>query len=129
MALEDEVFEFVVDEFGRGVVIAFYLVADDISLVSELVLRITAVEHNVEQQVDGPCEVFLQNGSIEYGVFLVGKGVEIATYILQTIEYLQRRATLGALEGGVLAEVCQTLFATGFLTRAGIDAQAQIDDG
>ena len=58
-------------------------------LVAKLVVRVLAVEDDVEQQVDGPRQVLLEYGGIEDGVFLVGEGVEVATHRLQTVQYLQ----------------------------------------
>ena len=47
MILEDEVFELVVNQFGRRVVITFYLVTDDINLMFQLVLRVFTAKNNI----------------------------------------------------------------------------------
>ena len=47
MALENEVFELVINQFGRRVVITFYLVTDDINLMFKLVLRVFTAKNNM----------------------------------------------------------------------------------
>jgi hypothetical protein len=47
------VFKDVIDEFGRRVVIALYLVTDDIDLVLNLVLGELATKDDIRQQIDG----------------------------------------------------------------------------
>ena len=52
MILEDEVFELIVNQFGRRVVIAFYLVTDNVYLVFHLVLGVFTVKNDIAKQVD-----------------------------------------------------------------------------
>jgi hypothetical protein len=111
MAFEQLILEDVVDEFGRRVVIALYLVADDIYLMFHFVLRILATENDICQQVDSTREMFLLDGSIKSSVFLVGESIQVATNTLQTIKNLNSRTTLGPFETHVFAEVGDTLFA------------------
>lgn len=128
MTLEEHVLELVVDEFSRGVVIALYLVADDVYLVVYLVLGVLAVEDNIGEEVYGPCEMLALDGSIEDGILLVGKGIQVATDTLQTVKDLECGAALGALEGGMLTEMGQAFLAGSFLTGTYPQAYTAIDD-
>ena len=116
MPLEQLVLEDIVDEFGRRVVIALYLVADDIDLVFHLVLRVLAAEDDIRQQIDGTWKMGFLNGGIEGGVFLVGESVQVATDTLQTVKYLDGRTASGPLETHVFAKVGHALFACQFVT-------------
>ncbi len=129
VSLKELVFKLVVDQFCGCVVIAFDFIADDVLLVFDLRSGIGAVEDDVCQQVDGTWQVFLEDGSIEDGVFLVRKGVQVAAYALQTVENLQGSAPVGAFEGDVFTEVGQSLFACFLLSGTGSDADAAIDHG
>ena len=119
MTLEKQVLKLVVDQFCRRVVVALYLVADDLHLLVNLHLRILAVEDDIRQQFDGQTEVVAVDGGIKRGIFLIGKSVELAAHTLQGVDNLQGVALTGALEGHVLAEVGQSLLAGGLVARAG----------
>ena len=88
MSAEYQILKLVVDEFGGRVVVALYLVSDDLHLLVYLALWIDRVEHDVGEQVYRPVGMFVQHGGIEHGVFLVGEGVEVASHALHTVEYV-----------------------------------------
>jgi hypothetical protein len=73
--------------------------------------------------------MFLQDGCIENGIFLIGKRIQVATHTLQTVQYLECRASLGSFEGDMFTEVSYTLLAFSLLARTSIDANATIDYG
>ena len=129
MTVEQQVLKLVVDKFGGRVVVALYLVADDVYLVGQFLVGIAAAEDDVAQQVDGTGQVFLQDGGIEHGVLLIGEGVQVASHTLQAVQYLECRAALRALETDVLTEMGQPLLALGLVARTGADADATVDDG
>ena len=95
----------------------------------DFVLRIYAVEDDVCQQIDGPREMLALDGGIEDGVFLVGKGVEVAADRFEAVEYLYGRALGRPLKGGMLTEVRQAFFTSSLLSCSGIDADAALDHG
>ena len=105
MVVEDEVFELVVNQFGRCVVITFYLVTDDINLMFQLVLRVFTAKNDIAKQVDSSHEMFTLDGGIEYGIFFVSKGVKITSHALKTVENLECRTVTGSLERRMLAKV------------------------
>jgi hypothetical protein len=127
MAAEQLVLEEVVDEFGWRVVIALYLVADDVRFVLYLVLWILTAEDDIRQQVNGTRKVLLLDGCIEGGVLLVGKGVQVAAHTLQAVQYLDGRTASGALEAHVLAKVCHAFFACRLMARPCGKAYATIN--
>ena len=88
MSAEYGVLKLVINQFGRRVVVTFNLVAYHLNLLVNLCLRIRAVEHHVGKQVDSPCDVLLQQCRIEHRVLLVGEGVEVASHLLQPVQYL-----------------------------------------
>ena len=127
MTLKEDVLEFIVNQLGGRVVIAFNLVADHLHLLVDLVLGIGAVEDDVRQQVDGLGEVFFGDGSVVDRVLLIGKGIQLTAYTLEGIDDLQGVATLGALEGHVLAEMGQTFLARQFVTGTSCYLVAAVD--
>ena len=90
MALKNHIFELIIDKLCGRVVIALYLVTDDVYLMGQLLFRIDAIENDIEQQVDSPRQVFFLDGGIEDGILLVGEGVQIAADTLQTIWSAER---------------------------------------
>lgn len=66
------------------------------------------MEDDVGEEVHGSGDMFLQDGGIIYRALLVGVGVEVASHALQAVEDMPSLASLGALEGDVLAEVSQS---------------------
>ena len=81
-----------------------------------LMLWILAAEDDVRQEVGGTWEMLFLDSGIESGVFFVGEGVQVAAHALQAVQYLDGRATAGALEAHVLAEVGHPLFASLFVS-------------
>ena len=59
-------------------------------------------------------------GTVNYGLLLVGKGVEVAPHVFQPVDYLQRAARARAFEEHVLHEVRHAVFAGQFVARTGI---------
>ena len=105
MALENEVFELVINQFGRRVVITFYLVTDDINLMFQLVLRVFTAKNNIAKQVNCSHKMLTLNSGIKNGIFLVGKGVKITSHTLKAIENLECRTVVGSLERRMLTKV------------------------
>ena len=112
MPLEEDVLKLVVNQLCWRVIIAFYLVADDVDLLVNLRLRILAVEDDVRQQVDSLAEMVTMDGGVERRVLFVGEGVQLAAKLLQGVDNLQGVTTLRSLEGDVFAEVRQSLLAS-----------------
>ena len=105
MALEEDILEFIVYQFGRGVVVTLYFIADYLHLLVYLLLWISGVEDNVGEEVYGSGDVLLQDGGIVYRTLLVGISIEVAAHALQAVEDMPSLASLGTLKGNVLAEV------------------------
>ena len=74
-------------------------------------LGILTVEYDVGEHVHRLVEVFLGDGGVEDGIFLVGEGIQFAAHSLQGVNDLQGVTSLCALEGHVFTEVGQSLFA------------------
>ena len=127
--LEELILKLVVNEFGRRIVITLDFIADNIHFMHQFLGRIGAVENNIRQQIDSTRNMFLENGSIENGVFLIGESIEIATDTLKTIENLQGGTATGALEGDMLAEMSQSLIANLLVTGTDLHADAAINNG
>ena len=118
--LEEDILELIVNQFGRRIVIALYLIADNLHLLIYLRLWINRVEDDVGKQVHGPCDVLLQDGGVIHRALLVGVGIQVAAHTLQTVEYVPGFSAFGALEGDVLAEVSQALLARLLVAGTGV---------
>lgn len=116
MTLEEVVLEFVVDEFGGGVVVALYLVANDFYLLVKLCLGIGGVEDDVGKEVDGPRYMVVKDGGIVDGRLLGGVSLQIASYAFEAVENVPCPATAGTFEGGVLAEMSKAFLAWQLVT-------------
>ena len=86
MTMEDGILEIIVYQIGRRVVITLDFIANHLLFSCQFRLRISAVKHNVRQYVDGSGNVFFQNSHMIDRIFLVGKGVKVATHALQTVD-------------------------------------------
>ena len=89
-------------------------------------LRVLAVEDNVAEHIDGPLQILLLHHAVEHRVFLVGESVELATHALDVVDNLSGRATVGALEGQVLAEVGQPLLVGSFVAGTSMHGNAAV---
>lgn len=116
MTLEEVVLEFVVDEFGGGVVVALYLVANDFYLLVKLCLGIGGVEDDVGKEVNSPCCMVVKDGGIVDGRLLGGVSLQVASYAFEAVENVPCPATAGAFEGGVLAEMSKAFLAWQLVT-------------
>ena len=127
MAFEKNIFEFIVNQFCRRVIITLDFIADYLHFLVNLLLGVLAVEHDVGEQIHGLLEVFFGDGCIVDGVLLVGEGVQFTAHAFQGIDDLQGIAALCPLEGHVLAEVGDTFFAWVLVTGAGCYLIAAVD--
>ena len=64
------------------------------------------MEDDVGQQVGRLAEVVAVDGGIEGCVLLVGEGIQVASYLFNTIDNMKRIPASRPLEGDVLAEMC-----------------------
>ena len=119
MTLEQHILELIVNQLSRRVVITLNLIADNLYLLINLVLGIGAVKHHIGKQRDGFGYMLLLDGCIKRGILLIGKGIQVATQLLQTIDNLDGVAMLGALKRQMLAEVSHTLLARQLIACAG----------
>lgn len=117
-AMEEDVLEIVVDEFGRRVVVALYLVANYLHLLVYLPLRINGMEHHIGQKINGARQVVAKNGRIEHGMALGGIGIELAAHAFKAVNHIECRPSLRSLERHVLAEMSQSFFASALILRA-----------
>ena len=82
MVFEDNVLKVVVDKVGRRVVIAFYLVADNLHLFINLFLRIDSVEDDIREQIGRLPDIGGGHGGIEDRTFFGSISVEAAAHAL-----------------------------------------------
>ena len=82
MALKEDIFEFVVDEFRWRIVITLDFIADHLYLLVDLMLRILTVEDNIRQKPHRLGKMFFGYSGIEHGVLLVGKGIQLTAHTL-----------------------------------------------
>ena len=129
MSGEDGALEIVVDEFGRRIVVAFYLVAYHLHLLVYVGLRVGAVEHDVGEQIHGPCCVLMQNGGMIDRVLLAREGVEVASHALQRVEDLYCLSFLCSLEGHVFHKMGHALLPRQLIACAGVHGVATVDHG
>ena len=127
MIFEEQVLKLVIDEFGRRVVVALYLVAHHLHFLVYLCLRIGAGKNNVGEQVDGAAKMLLHDHRVVDGMLLVGEGVEVAADAFETVENLQGAAVFGAFEREMFAEVGQPFLARFLVARAGSNGIAAVD--
>ena len=128
MSGEEQGLEVIVDEFCRGVVVALYLVDDDLALLLEFLLGEGAVEDDVHEQRQRAPEVLAEEGGVVDGLFLSGVGIEVAAHALHAVEDLHGGEVGSALEGHVFHEVCHAALAVELVACACGDGNACIDD-
>ena len=127
MALKEDIFEFVVDEFRWRIVITLDFIAYHFHLFINLLLWILTVEDNIRQHIHSLGEVLLRDGSIKSGVFFVGESVKLTTQALQRVDDLKGIALLCALECHVLTEMGHTFLARLFVTGSCSNLVATVD--
>ena len=125
---KEECLEIIKDEFCGRVVVALYLIDDDLAFLLEFILRKGAVEDDVEQQGDGTTEVGAQEGGIVDGLFFARIGVEVAAHTFHAVEDLHGGEAGGALEGHVFDEMRHTALAVEFGAGASGYSNAGVDD-
>ena len=108
MTGKENILKFVIDEFGRRVVITLDFIADYFHFLVNFMLWIDTVEDDIGQKVDCPRRMFFQNSRIIDRIFLVGERVEIATYAFKCIADMPRPAPFCALERHMFTEMCHT---------------------
>ena len=86
------------------------------------------MENNVAEYVDGLSEVLAQDGTVENSVFLVSEGIQLAPQTLDGIDNLDGRTTGRSLERQVFAEMGQSFLSHHFVSGAGFDTDATVDD-
>lgn len=126
MLVKEKVLKFVENEFGGCVLVTFYFFGNDFDFLVYFVLGKCAVEHNVEQQLDGSGEVFTHEGCIDEGFLFRGVGVQVAAYSFHSIENVPGASVLCTLEEHVFTEVRHAVFMGFFITCTGIDGNAAI---
>ena len=73
--------------------------------------------------------MFMQDGSIIHGVFLVGVGVEVASHTFKAVDNMDSVPAFGSLECGVFAIVGYSLQFSAFIAGTGIDFISAVDYG
>jgi len=126
MALEEQVFEVVEDEVRGRVLVAVNFFDDHFGLFLDLVLRIGAVKSHVEDEVDGPFEVFAHEGGVDERLLLRRVSVEVAPDSLHAVEDMPSPTALRSLEQHVFAEVRHAVFLGQFVACACIDGQSAV---
>ena len=86
MSMEDGILEIIVYQIGRRVVITLDFIANHLLFSCQFRLRIGAVKDDIRQDVDGSSYMFFQNSHMINRIFLVGKGIEVASHALQTVD-------------------------------------------
>ena len=111
MTFEHQILKLIINKFGRRIVVAFYLVAYHLYLFIYLRLWEYAIEYNIREYIHSLGEMLYRYGRIENGIFLIRKGIKIATHTLQLVYDGCRSVSLSALECNMLAEMSQALVA------------------
>ena len=126
MTREKKALELVEDEFRGLVLIALYLVDDDLYLAVHLFLRIGAAEGYVEKEVDGARRMLAKGGAIVDRLLFAREGIQFASHTLHGRDDLTSRAPRGPLERHVLGEMRHSALGRQFVAGPGINGDTQI---
>ena len=77
------------------------------------------MKHHIGEQRDGFSDMLLLDGRIKSGILFIGKGIQVASQLLQAVDNLQGVAMLSALKRHMFAKMSHTLLARQLITRAG----------
>jgi len=110
MAIEHQVFEIVVYQFGWRVVITFNLVAYHFDFFFQFVVGILTIKHHIREQFHRPKSMLFGQCSIINGILFIGECVEVATHTLQAIQYIKRRSLACTLKRCMFAKVSHAHF-------------------
>ena len=77
------------------------------------------MEDDIRQHINSLGKVLLQYRRIIDRVFFRGKGIQIATHTLQTINHLQGMTTVRPLKSDMLTEMSQSLLSHFLITSSG----------
>lgn len=105
MAFKNEFFKFVIYQVGGRVLVAVDFFQDDIFLFFNLLLRKDGMEKHVAEEFKTAGEVLRKRGGVDTGLLLGGKGVELPSHPVDTVEDVEGSAMLGTLEYGMLYEM------------------------
>src|SRR5574344_69863 len=119
MRLKNDIFELVVNQLCRRVIVTFYLIANHLYLLVYLRLWIDAVKDNVCQQFCRFPKIIPVNGRIESCIFLIRESIQFSSEFFQSIDDLKGTATCGAFKSDMFTEMCHSLFPRQFMTRTG----------
>ena len=120
---EQQVFEGVVNQFGRCILIGVNLIVNHLLLALQFMVGKGRREGNIGQEFDGLGKITAQHGRMNRRVLFRGKGIQLAPQILQPAVDLPCFAPFGPFEEGVLGEVCQAIFRGELIACAGINHQ------
>ena len=126
MTFKEHVLKFVEYQFCWGVVVAFYFFYHHLSLFFQLMLRKSAVEYNVADEVHCPMEMVFHKSGINHRLFLVGVGIQITTHSFHPVEYMPRTAVGGTLKQHVLTEMGNAVFSLTFISRTCVNGHAAV---
>ena len=110
MTAEEQILKLIINQFGRRIIIALYLVANHFHFTFDFRLWILTMKYHIGQDINSHTQMLFLDGSIIDRTLLVGKGVQFTTDALQGIDNLQGITTLRALKGHVLTKMRQALF-------------------
>ena len=126
MPCKEQFFEFVENQFRRGIQVGVDFVGNDLLLFAQFFFRKNGPECDVQQDIQGSWVVVSQKTGVHGGVFLAGVGIEFPSCVLDLGEQVKRLAADGAFEEQVLNEVGQTGLVGAFVPGAGADNQGDV---
>ena len=127
--LENEVFKRVVNQLGRRIFVGVDFIYNHLLFAFQFAVGKGRVKDNIGHQLHGLAEIAFEDGRVDRGVLFGGKGIQLATEILEPAVYLPRLTLLGAFEEGVFGEVCQAEFVGRLIARAGSNDQRTMGYG
>ena len=125
-AFEQQVFEGVVDQVGRRVLVGVDLVDDHLLLAFELPLGECRAEGDVGDQLRGLRKVAAQGRGVYRRVLLGGECVELSAELVEIAAYHRRTLAGCPLEHRVLREVGDSRTVAGLVPRAALYAEGTI---
>ena len=123
---ENQLFEIVEYQFARAVFVTLDFIDDDFHFLVYLGVREGAMKDDVCQQFYGTWEMFGKESTVYDRFFLVGIGIEVAAYMLHSVQNMPSMSFLSTLEKQVFHEVCHSLFVLGFVSGSSIYGKATL---
>ena len=104
-------------------------VLNDFLFFVQFLLRKSAFEDHISNQFRRTSKISLEKAGMDDGFLFSGVGIELATHIIQSRQYVVCLAFFSAFEEVVFDKMCQSLLMFKLVSRACFDGHSHVCDG